>query len=117
MPVFSKILGRVFSNQFVDNFHKHNLFSQKQSGFHHEYSTQDVLLHVVDSCYKAIDCGQFTGAVFLDLAKTFDCVDHTISLKLTGYGICGGVHSWLKSFLCGRAQRVVFKAISRLRDP
>ena len=29
--------------------------------------------------------------------------------KLTGYGICGDVHSWLRSFLCGRTQQVVYK--------
>jgi len=27
---------------------------------------------------KAIDNGEYTGAVFLDLAKAFDTVDHTI---------------------------------------
>ena len=47
LSVFSKILERVVSDQIVDHFHKHNLFSQKQSGFHHGYSTEDVLLHVV----------------------------------------------------------------------
>jgi len=110
LPIFSKVLERVVSDQIVDHFHKYNLFSQKQSGFRHGYSTQDVLLHVVNSCYKAIDRGQYAGAVFLDLAKAFDCVNHAILLKkLTAYGICGGVHSWLKSFLCGRTQRVVFK--------
>jgi len=71
LPVFSKLLERVVSDQIVDHFHKYNLFSQKQSGFRHGYSTQDVLLHVVNSCSKAIDCGQYTGAVFLDLAKAF----------------------------------------------
>ena len=99
LPVFSKLLERVVSDQIVNYFHKYNLFSQKQSGFRHGYSTQDVPLHAVNSCSKAIDCGQYAGAVFLDLAKAFDCVDHAILLKkLTSYGICGGVHSWLKSF-------------------
>ena len=118
LPVFSKLLERVVSDQIVDHFHKYNLFSQKQSGFRHGYSTQDVLLHVVNSCSKAIDCGQYTGAVFVDLAKAFDCVDHAILLKkLTGYGICGGVHSWLKSFLCGRTQQVVFKGNLSSKGP
>ena len=118
LPVFSKLLERVVSDQIVDYFHKYNLFSQKQSGFRHGYSTQDVRLHAVNSCSKAIDCGQYTGAVFLDLAKAFDCVDHAILLKkLTGYGICGGVHSWLKSFLCGRTQQVVFKGNLSSKEP
>ena len=110
LSVFSKILERVVSDQIVDHFHKHNLFSQKQSGFRHGYSTEDVLLHVVNSCYTAIDRGQYVGAVFLDLAKAFDCVDHAILLKkLPGYGIGGDAHSWLRSFLCNRTQQVVFQ--------
>ena len=65
-------------DQIVDHFHKHSLFSPKHSGFCHGFSTEDVLLHVVNSCYTAIDHGQYVGAVFLDLAKAFDCVDHAI---------------------------------------
>ena len=93
---------------FIDQY---DLFSQKQSGFCHGYSTEDVLLHVVNSCHTAIDHGQYAGAVFLDLAKAFDCVAYAILLKkLTGYGISGGVYSWLKSFLCDRKQQVVFQS-------
>ena len=54
------------------------LYSPHQSGFRSGYSTQDVLLHVTDKWLKAIDGGKFTGAVFLDLAKAFDTVDHSI---------------------------------------
>ena len=43
------------------------------------YSTQDVLLHVTDKWLRAVDEGEYTGAVFLDLAKSFDTVDHSIS--------------------------------------
>ena len=111
LPVFSKILERVVSDQIVDHFLKHNLFSQKQFGFRYGFSTKDVLLHVVNSCYTAIDRGQYVGAVFLDLAKTFDCVDHAILLsKLTSCGISDGVHSLLESFLCNRTQQVVFQS-------
>ena len=104
-------LERVVSDQIVDHFLKHNLFSQKQSGFRHGFSTEDVLLHVVNSCYTVINCGQYVGAVFLDLAKAFGCVDCTILLsKLTSYGISDGAYSWLESFLCNRTQQVVFQS-------
>ena len=113
LPVLSKILKQVVSDQIVAHFCKYNLFSEKQSGFHHGYSTQDVLLHVTDSFLSAIDSGQCVGAVFLDLAKAFDCVDHSILLqKLSYYGINGNVTnvlSWLASFLCNKTQQVTFQ--------
>ena len=58
-----------------------------QSGFCSGYSTHDVLLYVTDTWMRAIDKGEYTRAVFLDLAKTFDTVDHTILCsKLECYG-------------------------------
>ena len=33
LPVFSKILERVVSDQIIAYFNKHDLFSQRQSGF------------------------------------------------------------------------------------
>jgi len=49
LPVFSKLLERVVSDQIIAHFCKYNLFSVKQSGFRYGHSTQDVLLHVSDS--------------------------------------------------------------------
>jgi len=52
---------------------------------------------------SAINSGQYVDAVFLDLAKAFDCVDHSILLqKLPYYGISGNV---LSSILCNRTQQ------------
>ena len=83
LPVFSKLLERVVSDQIIAHFCKHNLFSEKQSGFRYGHSTQDVLLHVNDSFLSVIDNGHYVGAVFLDLAKTFDCVDHYFTAEIT----------------------------------
>ena len=45
--------------------------------------------------------------VYLDFRKAFDSVPHERLLsKLMMYGITGGVHSWVKSFLYDRTQRV-----------
>ena len=53
---------------------KFDLLCPHQSGFRSAYSTQDVLLHITDKWLEAIDKGKYIGAVFLDLAKTFDTV-------------------------------------------
>ena len=66
LPVFSKILERVVSDQIVAHLNKY-LFSQRQSGFRYGHSTQDVLLHVSNSFSGAIDCGEYVGVIFLDL--------------------------------------------------
>ena len=73
------------------------------------YSTQDVLLHVTDKWLKAIDEGKYTGAVFLDLAKAFDTVNHSILCsKLSYYGFRGSSYDLLCSYLSDRQQRVLF---------
>ena len=84
------------SDQIIAHFCKHNLSSEKQSGFRYGHSTQDVLLHVSDSFLSAIDSGHYVGAVFLDLAKAFDCVDHVILLQKLPY--YGNSVSWLTVF-------------------
>ena len=45
--------------------------------------------------------------VYLDFRKAFDSVPYERLLsKLVMYGITGGIHSWVKSFLYDRTQRV-----------
>ena len=84
LPVLSKVLERVLHNQIQLHLIKYDLLCPHQSGFRTGYSTQDVVLHVTDKWLKAIDEDKYTGAVFLDLAKAFDTVDHSIlCTKLT----------------------------------
>ena len=45
-----------------------------------------------------MDTGQLTGAVFLDLAKAFDTMDHKLLVrKMMSIGITGQPVDWIKS--------------------
>ena len=48
-----------------------------------------------------------TDVIYLDFAKAFDSVVHSkLLFKLECYGINGLTLQWIKSFLCGRTQKV-----------
>ena len=48
--------------------------------------------------------------IYLDFAKAFDKVDHSVLLaKLERYGIGGNAFRWIKEFLLQRKQAVVLE--------
>ena len=52
-----------------------------QSGFRPLHSTASTLNDLTNECLQALDHGEMTGTVFLDLSKAFHCVDHKIILE------------------------------------
>ena len=53
-----------------------------------------------------MDSGRLTGAVFLDLSKAFDRVDHNLLLhKLESVGLLDDAVNWFQSYLTNRKQR------------
>ena len=77
-------------------------------GFQSNKSTVHALLHAIDFISKAFSNNELVVAVFLDLRKAFDLVDHKILfLKLKKYGIRGAALNWFKSYLKDRVQYVL----------
>ena len=60
---------------------------------------------ISDKIQRAIEGGQFSCGIFLDLSKAFDSVDHNIFLaKLYSHGIHVIVYEWFASYLTNRVQ-------------
>ena len=78
-----------------------------QSGFRQQHSTCTALIKTLDKWNMEIDCGKYIGAVFVDLSKAFDMVNHTLLIdKLNSFGITGIENKWFKSYLQNRTQYV-----------
>ncbi|CAH1256204.1 ACSS3 [Branchiostoma lanceolatum] len=103
LPAVSKILERAVHTQLYDYMTTNNILSEVQSGFRPGHSTQTAVHLLTERWYKAMNEGELTGAVFIDLSKAFDTLDHTILLqKMSRYGIQGPALDWFKSYLTGR---------------
>jgi hypothetical protein len=65
------------------------------------------LAHILHACHQAVDNRQSVRAAFIDFAKAFDHVDHSIVLnKMMQLGVQPFVIRWMHSFLIDRTQRV-----------
>ena len=105
LPTVSKILEKAVHSQVYEHLQKNKILSPKQFGFRPKLSTEIALTHFTDAILEQMDKGQLTGAVFLDLSKALDTVDHTIIFsKLCAIVLSDNVICWLKSYLSNRKQ-------------
>ena len=78
-----------------------------QFGFRKNHSTSLALVDVLDTINNYLDKHEKVIALYLDLQKAFDTVDHDILLyKMYNYGICGELLKWFRSYLSDRRQYV-----------
>lgn len=101
--IFEKLLLTRLTN-FLD---KHNIIQPLQFGFRRSHSTTHAMLDMIAKIYEACEKRNYTACILLDIKKAFDSIDHKILLqKLNHYGVRGGPHNLIKSYLSNRSQFV-----------
>ncbi len=107
LPAVSKILERLMYNRMMSFADKYSLLTRWQFGFRPYKSTQDAIARFVDNVTSNLDEHRDVCALFVDVAKAFDSLNHEVLLhKLFAYGFRGNCHTWLSSYLHARMQYV-----------
>ena len=105
----SKILERIVLAQLLSHLHHHNLLSATQSAYRPRHSTETALLKMVDDILAALDSGNISSLIMLDLSCAFDTIDHEILVHRlhSVFGLNDTVISWVCSYLSSRTQTIV----------
>jgi len=107
VPVLSKILEKAVHHQLSLYLEDNKLLSDRQFGFRHKRSTEMASTLLCDSIRQRVGEGKLVGAVFLDLSRAFDTINHANLLNhLKSYGVSGSELEWFRDYLFGRTQVV-----------
>ena len=100
----SKVFETILYNQLND-FVKDKL-SNILTGFRKGHSAQHSLLIMIEKWKRALDENMKVGAIFIDLSKAFDTLNHRLLLaKLKAYGLQPTSLKQMENYLTGRFQR------------
>ena len=81
-----KVFERIIFNQI--NEYIEPFLSNLLTGFRKNHNTQHCLLKMLEKWKEALDKGNFVDAIFMDLSKAFDTLNHDLLIaKLEAYGL------------------------------
>lgn len=106
----TKIFEKLIFNQITTYLNDNNLLAPQQSGFRSNFSTSTALMKFTNDIFSSLDNNRPTGAIFIDLTKAFDMVDHYLLLdKLYAIGFSSDSLLFFNSFLHHRSHCVSFQ--------
>ncbi len=108
LPTVSKIAEKLIVKQIINHLNTTPYaLHPMQFGFRANYSTETATCFFTENIRALLDQGGVVGAVFLDLKKAFDTVNHKILLtKLCSLNFSSDALKWIESYLTDRSQHV-----------
>ena len=101
----NKVFEKLIHTRLYSFLHKNKILNGNQYGFRKNSSTAFAIYDLIENKLQNLDESLITCALFVDLSKAFDTVDHGILLKkLQHYGIRGVPLNLFKSYLSNRKQ-------------
>ena len=119
LSYLSKIIERVVVRRFNTHISDSHLLPVQQSAYRPFHSTETAVLSVHNDLAVAIDRGQVSLLVLLDLSAAFDTVDHAILLSVLSnrFSVVDTAFSWFQSYLSDRTQSFVYAGQQTLQFP
>lgn len=103
----AKVMEKIVKLHLVEYLETKDSIPDQQHGFRSNFSTVTQLIQHFDDIIEGLEHNDCVDIIYLDFAKAFDKVDHTLLLKsLAEVGVIGKVLSWIKEFLTNRTQNV-----------
>ena len=100
LPLPGKLIEKVAHSRMSLFLESNKLLTDKQNGFHKGFSTTSAVADLTDDLFTAINDNEISIAVFVDLRKAFDTVNHKILVKkLERSGIQNNVLNWCTNYL------------------
>lgn len=112
IPVMSKIFEKVMLDRLKKYVDVNNLLAREQFGFKKNSSTSLACVELVKEVVDSLIERNPVVAIFLDMSKAFDFVNHELLLyKLERFGIRGKANEWITDYLKEREQYVEISKI------
>lgn len=105
IPIFSKVIEKIMYDSINNFLCKFNILCAEQKGFRKNKGINTAVYDLINVILQNVDKKVPVCAIFTDMTRAFDCVDHeTLLKKLDAIGIRGNVLNLIRSYLSNRKQ-------------
>lgn len=98
-------MEKIIHSRIYNYLEDHNYFTPAQGGFRPGMGTTETIATMLSYIYENFNNNFITAAIYFDLSKAFDSINHEILLiKLEAAGISGNCLKLMKNYLSNRQQ-------------